>query len=144
MNFDLDGIDTKTLSDSGVKMQVMKFGTSEPLKARNGGLVMLTVRGPDSDTYRQYTRAQVNKRLQRQADERKAREVDFDEVDTDSLTLLVNSTMGWENVLDTDGNPIPFTKENCTALYRNYPVLREQVDAFISNRANFLKASSAN
>jgi hypothetical protein len=37
---------------------------------------------------------------------------------------------------------IAFTEDNVRKLYGAYPVVREQVEAFISNRANFIPASS--
>ena len=55
--------------------------------------------------------------------------------------MLAAMTVGWENVLDTDGTEIAFSTEVARALYVSYPVVREQVDTFVANRRNFLRAS---
>ena len=57
------------------------------------------------------------------------------------VALLAAMTVGWENVLDTEGNDIPFATEVARSLYVSYPVVREQVDVFVANRRNFLRAS---
>lgn len=144
MQFDLAEVDTKTLSEQGVPMVVKKLDSLEALIARNGKPVTLMLLGPDSPVYRDFTRRQVRKRLSRMNDAKKLAEIDFDETETETLDLLASCTVGWENVLDIEGNAIEFSTENARKLYVNYPVVREQVDIFVANRAHFLKASSAN
>jgi|694.fasta_scaffold32802_7 hypothetical protein len=141
MKFDLDAIDTKTLADEGVFMAVKKVGSDEPLMARNGQPVRLRILGPDSDRYREISRRQIQKRLRRY-EGGKAQEIDLDEAERDTLDILVACTVGWENVFTPEGNEIPYSEAAARALYTNYPVLREQVDAFATSRANFMKASS--
>ena len=144
MQFDLAAIDTKTLSDSGVDMVIKGFESSEPLLAKNGKAIAITLLGPDSAAYREFTRAQVRRRLTRMNDIAKANDIDLEEIERDTLNLLVSCTLGWKNVLDTDGNDIPFNAENVRKLYTSYPIVREQVDSFVSSRVNFLKASLGN
>jgi hypothetical protein len=144
MNFDLAEIDTKTLSEQGVPMIVKRLESPEPLIARNGKPVTLMVLGPDSHVYRDFTRRQVRKRLARMNDPSKLAEIDFDEADAETLDLLASCTVGWENVLDTDGKAIAWSAENARKLLAAYPVVREQVDTFVAARANFIKASSGN
>ena len=144
MNFDLAEIDTKSLSDSGVDMVVHKIGTLEPLLAKNGKPVSITLLGPDSDVYRDQSRVQVKKRLSRTTDVKSLSEIDLVEADQDALNLIVACTVGWKNVLNTDGKPVEFSKEAVRELYEKYPVVREQADAFIVDRMRFIKASSEN
>lgn len=62
----------------------------------------------------------------------------------------VDCTVGWANMptgwIDSsnDRTPIDFTKERARSLYRNNELswVREQVERFINDRANFVKASS--
>jgi hypothetical protein len=35
--------------------------------------------------------------------------------------------LGWENVEDRDGNPLPYTKENCKKLLKDLPVLYDDI-----------------
>lgn len=144
MKFDLDAIDTKTLADEGVDMVVMKYGSDEPLLARNKQPVTLTLLGPDSDVYREQTRVQVKKRIARSANVKSVNEVDLVEAENDALELMVACTVGWKNLFDTDGKPVEFNKDAVRLLYTAYPVIREQVDTFIVDRARFIKASSGN
>jgi hypothetical protein len=144
MKFDFPEVDTRTLSNEGVTMNVRRLNSDQPLIARNGQPVTLRLLGPDSDVYRSATRAQVQKRLSRADNTKKLSEVDFEEYERDSLDMLAAVTVGWENVLTPDGEPIPFSTENVRSLYAAYPVVREQVDAFVANRAHFLKASLKN
>lgn len=141
MKFDLAEVDTKSLSNGGVFMPVRRLNSDEPLVAKNGKQVRIRLRGPDSDVYREFTRKQVQKRLARTNDPKKLNELDFDEIESDALEMLTAVTVGWENVLDPDGKEIPFSPDAARALYAAYPVVREQVDTFVANRAHFLKAS---
>lgn len=143
MEFALEGIDTKTLSEAGVDVVIKKLNSSEPLLAANGEPVSIKVLGPDSGKYRTLSRAQIRKRLaKRAAGETEITEADMDETDRDAIEMMAGCTVGWKNVLDKAGKPIPCTVENAIKLYTYYPVLREQVDLFISERSNFLQASS--
>ena len=141
MQFDLAQVDTKTLAETGVDMPVKSLD-GKPLVARNGEQVAITVLGSDSNKYRSLTRTQVRKRLDQMAGGKQITEAEMDETEQDVLDVLVACTVGWKNVLDTEGNAIPFTSDNVRKLYGAYPVIREQVDTFISNRANFIPASS--
>lgn len=143
MEFALDGIDTKTLSEAGVDVVIKKLNSNEPLKAANGEPVSIKVLGPDSGKYRTLSRAQIRKRLaKRAAGQTEVTDADMDENDHDAMEILAGCTVGWAGVLDKAGAAIPCTFENAMKLYENYPVVREQVDFFLSERSNFLRASS--
>lgn len=142
MQFDFAQIDTKTLAETGVEMPV-RLLDGKPLIARTGEPVSITLLGSDSNQYRALTRAQVRKRMEQLAGgNRTLTDADMDENDREVLDVLVACTVGWKAVLDTSGTPIPFDADNVRKLYVAYPVVREQVEAFISNRANFIPASS--
>lgn len=143
MDFALDGIDTKTLSEAGVNVVIKMINSKEPLKAANGEVVSIKVLGPDSGKYRTLSRAQIRKRLVRRAEgQTEVTDADMDEGDRDAMEILAGCTVGWTGVLDKAGKPIPCTFENALKLFEGYPVVREQVDLFISERSNFLQASS--
>lgn len=142
MQFDLAQIDTKTLAETGVDMPVKSLD-GKPLIARNGEQVAITVLGSDSSKYRALTRVQVRKRMEQIASGKTTMtDTDMDETDREVMDVLVACTVGWKNVLDTSGNAIPFTNDNVRKLYEAYPIIREQVESFISNRANFIPPSS--
>lgn len=142
MQFDLAQIDTKTLAEAGVDMPV-RLLDGKPLIARNGERVYITLLGSDSQKYRALTRSQVRKRMEQLAGGKQTlTDADMDETDREVLDVLVACTVGWKGVLDTDGQAIEFQDENVRKLYLAYPVVRDQVESFISNRANFTPASS--
>jgi hypothetical protein len=142
--FDLGAVDTKSLSDCGVQMVVRKLNSPDALIARNGMPVTITLLGPDSAAYRDFSREQVRKRIARAQDQKDLSTVDFQQVEADGLELLINCTVEWENVLDTSGLPIECNPDNVRALYVGYPVVREQVDSFVVSRANFLPPQQGN
>lgn len=142
MDFALESIDTRTLSESGVEVVIRKLNSTEPLRAANGDTVKIKVLGPDSAKYRALSRANIRKRLAKMAENKQATDADLDENEADALDMLAACTMSWVGVLTTKGEPIDCTAENARKLYESYPIVREQVDSFISDRANFLKASS--
>lgn len=56
----------------------------------------------------------------------------------EALDLLVAVTVGWQGLLE-NGQPVPFTKENCQRIYTDYPFIKEQVDEFVGDRRNFIR-----
>lgn len=139
MDFNLPGMDTRTLSEAGVDMQVKSL-QGDILKDKDGKPVTLKLLGPDSDKYRALTRAQVRKRFQR-ASSPDATKDTFAEDEADALEIMVACTVGWSGILTTKGEPIPCTPETVRALYTNFPAIRDQADVFMASRANFTKAS---
>lgn len=137
--FDLAALDTVTRSEQGVTMPVKQFGSDEPLIARNGTPVTITVFGPDSPAYRNAFREQMKRRMAE-----KASDFNPEKAEEATIDLLARCTISWTGVLDLEGNAIPCTPENVRKLFSKYPVIRAQVDAFVSDRANFLLASSEN
>lgn len=137
--FDLDLIDTKTRSETGASMTV-KGLDGTPLVNSRGKPVEITVKGPDSADYVRLVRHQIKKRMARSGaptDEQLA------EDEGDLIELLVTCTLGWNGILDKGNQePVLFTPDACRKLYRDFPVIRDQVDSFIANRANFTLASS--
>lgn len=141
MDFDLAAVDTKTLSEQGVPLTIRRLDGS-PLLDREGQEVQITLYGPDSAKYRALTRENVRKRLERRAQGLAVTEDAIDEVEADSIEILAVCTASWRGVNTPQGEAIECTVENARKLYQNYPVIRDQVDAFIGSRANFIQASS--
>jgi hypothetical protein len=137
--FDLAGMETRTLSQTGADMLVRNLA-GDPLKNSLGEDVVLTLLGPDGDVYREQTRNQVRARVARNA---AGNEATFAEEDAEIIDMLVACTVGWKGVLGADKKPVPFTPDAVRELYVNYPLVRDQVDLFIARRANFIMASSA-
>lgn len=140
MDFALPGLDTRTLSETGVDMPVKSL-QGDAMKDKDGNPVTLKLLGPDSDRYRSMTRAQVRKRIQRASAGVAAPADSYAEDEADALDILVACTVGWSGVNTTKGEPIPCTPETVRALYQGFPVIRDQADVFMASRVNFTKAS---
>lgn len=141
MDFDFASIDTKKLSESGVPLLILKLD-GKPLADKDGNPVRITLLGPDSAKYRALTRENIRRRLEKRALGAAATEFDVDEVERETMEILAVCTVAWEGVNTPQGEAIPCSLENARKLYEAYPVIREQVDAFVGNRANFIPASS--
>lgn len=137
--FDLDVIDTKTRSETGAAMTI-KALDGNPLRNSAGEPVQIVVKGPDSEAYTRLLRAQIKKRMARSGIPTEEQSL---EDDADLVQLLVACTLGWSGVLEkSSGEAVIFSAEACRKLYESFPVIRDQVDAFIANRANFTMAPS--
>lgn len=67
----------------------------------------------------------------------------LEEQESDELEEIVASTLGWRELLDDEGNPIPYSADAARKLYedREYTWIREQVKEFLGQRANFIRRS---
>ncbi|NAZ37147.1 hypothetical protein [Rubellimicrobium sp. CFH 75288] len=137
LDFDLPGLDTKTLSEQGVPMPVLD-PAGRPALDRQGRPITITLLGPDSDRYRAAARAQLRRRIQRAS---AGQEPDFAEEEAEIIAILADCTLGWEGVCTPDGEPIPCTVAAAAEIYRRYPLIRDQADRFIGDRTRFTKAS---
>jgi hypothetical protein len=146
--FDLEAVDTKTLSERGVDMPVRTVSTGEPMVNRHGKPVTLKLLGPDSSVFRTETRAALRERLDRLAEFEKLDNAtrtmrEAEATDEAAKRILVKMTVGWSGILDAEGKEVEFSLAAATELYDSYPVVREQADSFVNDRARFLMASSA-
>lgn len=106
----------------------------EPLVTEDGDNVTLSLLGKDSHV----AQAAIKQRTQKQLNKKKLK-FDVDELVEASIELLTAVTTGWENISE-NGTAIEFSKDNAKSLYTRYPWIREQADAFVSDRENFYKA----
>lgn len=99
----------------------------------------ISVKGADSDTYRE-----MLNNLMRAQKARVKRDPKYqpspEEIEAGGIRLLVAATVGWTGV-ELDGQTLPFSKENATKLYTRFAWIREQVDATVQDRSNFLQSA---
>lgn len=128
--FDLSNLDTGAAAETGAALEILHPVENTPLG------IKITLAGADSDIYRQTINKSVNKRVQRM---KPGQSIPFtaEEQEENGLNLLAVCTLSWEGVV-VDGQELPCSKENAKSLYRRFPWIREQVDTFIGDRANFL------
>ena len=125
---DLAKLDILSPANEGVWMELEHPVTGEPLG------IKIKVAGVDSDYYRKEMRRQQNKRLKKGI-----RTISAEELENEVIELLVACTLDWEGI-EYEGKVLECNKENARMIYKKFPWIREQVDNFINDRANFLKS----
>jgi hypothetical protein len=138
MDFNLpDVMDTITLSEKGVALPILRPDTGQPLINDLGQAVTITVYGPDSKIYAKSEREAQKARV---AASMRAEEVDDESMRVD---LLARVTKSWTGIADKKGGQVNCTPEVAAAIYTQFPLIRDQVANFVTNRRNFIKASPA-
>jgi len=131
---DLSALDTTTLADEGVDMEVLGVDGTV-LRDEAGNAITIKLLGADSEKVRKRQRMEIDKRLKR-GNRAKSSAAEIEE---NGIDLLVFCTVGWSGV-KFQGEELSCTPDNVRKLYTALPALRDQVDAFVGDRGNFTKA----
>lgn len=135
MSFDLPGMETVTLSERGVTVQVRTLDGA-PLKNSVGEDIKLIVHGPDSMVYKRVMQQQIKQRMERVSPSDITDET-IKMNDDEAADMLAALVIGWFGVRDRAGAEVAFTRGAAKALFLGFPVIRDQIDVFVSKRANF-------
>lgn len=139
---DLDELDTVTIAEQGVKMELRHPATDEVLTQADGSPVTITLLGQDSKAYKMAERKASDRRMARQAERGGRVPLTTAGLEEDRLNRLVATTTGWSGIR-WGGAEQPFNADNVRTMYKNWPWALEQADSFQEKRANFLKTPSA-
>ena len=129
MTFDLAKLDTAKVAEEGAELRVAHPTTGEDLG------ITITLIGTDSKTFRDISKSRATASLKK-----KTREIDLDQNESDAVELLAKCTKGWPGITE-NGKQVAFSYENAVQLYTKYLWLREQIDRFMADRANFLPSA---
>jgi hypothetical protein len=133
---DLATLDLESAAERGFELELRHPATAAPLGA------FITVYGADSEVY-QNALADLQRAIveEFQASGKAGRP--RERVRQDKVDLAVAATKTWRNVT-LDGVELAPTQDNFRKLYgrKGMGWIREQVDAAVENRANFLPAAS--
>ncbi len=132
---DLSQLDP-TVRTGGVPMTVKHPGTGQPLMDESGEPVTITLLSSDSVEARKLLHEQAEKTVNDGLGRRRPH-VRMEELEQNSIKVLAALTADWKHII-VDGAPLSCTKENATKLYTRFAWIREQVDGFVNDRANFL------
>lgn len=124
--FDLASLDTAGACDKGAELELRHPVTSEGLG------VFITLAGVDSAAFAKAQRDCQNARIRNQ------RPVTIQDIEKENLHTLAACTIGWRG-LEEGGKAVAFSHAAAVDLYGRFPWIREQVNAFIGNRGNFLR-----
>lgn len=131
---DLSKFNVSVMAEKGADLLLEHPATGEPIE-ENGEPVIITLLGTDSKAYREKNRDFQRERIAQMARNRK-KTIDYTVSDEDACELLAACTKGWSGI-ERDGKPLEFSNEAAFDLYMEYGWIREQVDLFIGDRANF-------
>jgi hypothetical protein len=101
---------------------------------------VLRVRGYDAQTYQQVSDDHQRRRLERLS---RRQTPTVEELNAEALELAASLVAGWEDRFDLDGAPLPYSGANAARLFRRFGWIRQQVEQFAGDRANFLPGSTS-
>ena len=141
----LASLNTAHVANTGAPMIVLHFSDRTPLIGDDGHPVSITLLGKDSDIFIASEREAQNANVDNMA---KGAKWSAAERAHRFAVTLAKCTVGWHNVpqgwIDgtEDEAPAVCNYDNALKLYTNpgYAWVREQADAFVGDRGNFLKA----
>lgn len=131
---DLSTIDTKSLAEEGVPMHLHGPNGAPLMQEDEKTPITITLLGDDSDALTKLDRATTNAHLRGNG------VVTAELAEAKHLTRLARATVGWSGIV-VDGKELEFSEEAARELYKRFKWIRGQAAVFISDRANFSKAS---
>ena len=129
--FDLSGFDLVDES-VGSFMELVNPANGEVIYD-NDNPVGIYLNGRDSDAYRKAQREVTNRRLSK----RGGGSITAERIEAEATEVLVKCTVSWQHIV-VDGKELECTPSNVKKIYDRFPWIKEQVDTFIADRANFL------
>lgn len=105
------------------------------LKNEDGTEWSIDLLSLDSDEFRKAQRAIADQQIQKATATGRIR-LDVDQIDNSLVETLVACTKGWQG-LEENGAKIVFSAAEARRVYIEHPWLREQVNQFVTTRANF-------
>lgn len=132
MSFDLNSL-KPVMADDGAALNIIHPETEEVIDG-----MTITLLGQDSKVYRKLQMAKQQAALNRMAKGKKAIDLDAEKLSEDSIDDLVKLTTGWAG-FSLDGKELEFTPENVRMVYTDWAWIKEQVQEFVGNRANFFR-----
>jgi hypothetical protein len=137
---DLNQYDLNAPADEGSDMVLLNPATFTPfLQEDNETPVTIRLAGIDSDRYRKATNANANARIK----SGKYIAPSAEQLQAEGIELLVKCTLAWDGI-KWNGETLACTPANVRKIYTQFGWIRDQVDSWMADRRNFLKASSPN
>jgi len=134
MSFDLNSL-KPVMADDGAVLNIVHPETEEVIEG-----MTVTLLGQDSKIYRKLQLSKQQAALNRMAKGKKALDLDAEKLSEDSIDDLVKLTTGWTG-FELDGKVLDCTPENVRKVYADWAWIKEQVQEFVGNRANFFRAN---
>lgn len=133
--FEISEFETVDAAD----MPVKNPKTGKMVMVDKNSPVTIRLAGRDSEIYRRISRYLAHMRAETALADGGDASPSDEALENEALDLLSALTLGWTGIT-ANREPYPFSEENARKLYERLPWLREEVDRFVGNRANFMKA----
>jgi len=134
MSFDLNSL-KPVMADDGAVLKIVHPETEEVIEG-----MTITLLGQDSKVYRKLQMSKQQAALNRISKGKKAVDFDAEKLAEDSIDDLVKLTTAWSG-FTLDGKDLECTLENVRTVYADWSWIKEQVQEFVGNRANFFRAN---
>ncbi len=135
---DLSTLDTSDMANAGAVLH-LNGPTGQPLFEDDGVTpVTITLLGEDSDVVVKANAEAANRFLRSAMGS--SQQITAEASRANELKKFAAATVAWSGIV-IDGEAPACNAASATALYRRFPWIADQVRVFISDRANFLKAS---
>jgi hypothetical protein len=134
---DLTKLDTRRASDEGARLHLVWEG--RPLMDGDQP-VTITVLGQDSKIYEREHHRITGQRIGSRRRALNGSPEVSEKAEQEAIDLLAACTVSWENIA-LNGSPLECTWQNARDLYMQFKWIREQVDAFIHDRSEYLGKS---
>jgi hypothetical protein len=135
MSFDLNSL-KPVMADDGAVLNIVHPETEELIDG-----MTITLLGQDSKVYRKLQMGKQQAALNRMAKGKKAIDLDAEKLSEDSIEDLVKLTTAWTGFA-LDGKKLEFTPDNVRMVYTDWAWIKEQVQEFVGNRANFFRTDA--
>lgn len=128
---DLSELDLTAKADAGAEMRLHHPVSDEPLSSDDGKPITIRVLGQDSREFRAAA-AELAERMQGR------KRLSVAAAEAQSVELLARCVKAWSGIV-WEGKPLPCTPENVRMVLRERKWVRDQVDAFVTDRAAFFR-----
>lgn len=132
MSIDLGQFET---DNEGEWLEILHPVDGTVIRDEDGKALRVCLVGKDSEDYRKAQRAITERRLRSRS---KANRMNARGLEREAVEVLVAVTKDWEG-FGENGAVLECTPENVRKAYTDHIWLREQVDEFVDDRANFMQ-----
>jgi predicted glycosyl hydrolase (DUF1957 family) len=137
---DLGNLDFSKQAEEGAWLHLEHPTTGDPLETE-GSPVRVLLLGRDSAAYRKAAHKAQDARLKAAArGAAGARGLTAEVLERESIRVLAACVVDWEGIV-VDGEALEYSHAAAVELLERFDWIKQQVDAFVEDRANFLGES---
>lgn len=133
-----------SVSSEASDMPLVHPGTGEVLVDEKGVPVTLKVISTDNEAYKKVERKIQNKRLKDRSLVRNNKiNITMDQIEEETTLRAVTCIVGWSSNLELGGKKLVYSPASAERLIRELSWVREQVEEYATDRANFILKSDS-